>query len=175
MPRPVSTTLRLRFHVQARGPAGPSRSQSTSAVPLIDAPSRTVRPPFRLFDSFSARLPRFQPADYLRLSFLPSLPRSSIPESASQCITFTPDLSKVTRDSAPRRVSVPSVSQNNKRHVLHCSTSHLQPSTSRNPSPHADGSALHLLNRLHQSPDIRCPVEIRADPLRRFDAHLGER
>ena len=36
--------------------ASSSRSQSAAAVPDIDAPSRTVRPPFRLFDPFSARL-----------------------------------------------------------------------------------------------------------------------
>jgi hypothetical protein len=36
--------------------ASSSRSKSAAAVPDIDAPSRTVRPPFRLFDPFSARL-----------------------------------------------------------------------------------------------------------------------
>ena len=41
--------------------ASSSRSKSAAAVPDIDAPSRTVRPPFRLFDPFSARLLRFQP------------------------------------------------------------------------------------------------------------------
>ena len=41
--------------------ASSSRSKSAAAVPDIDAPSRTVRPPFRLFDPFSARLNRFQP------------------------------------------------------------------------------------------------------------------
>ena len=40
--------------------ASSSRSKSAAAVPDIDAPSRTVRPPFRLFDPFSARLNRFQ-------------------------------------------------------------------------------------------------------------------
>ena len=41
--------------------ASSSRSKSAAAVPDIDAPSRTVRPPFRLFDPFSVRLLRFQP------------------------------------------------------------------------------------------------------------------
>ena len=36
--------------------ASSSRSQSAAAVSDIDAPSRTVRPPFRLFDPFSVRL-----------------------------------------------------------------------------------------------------------------------
>ena len=36
--------------------ASSSRSKSTAAVPDVNAPSRTVRPPFRLFDPFSARL-----------------------------------------------------------------------------------------------------------------------
>ena len=35
--------------------ASSSRSKSAAAVPDIDAPSRTVRPPFRLFDPFSER------------------------------------------------------------------------------------------------------------------------
>ena len=39
----------------------PSRSKSAAAVPDIEAPSRIVRPPFRLFDPFSAGLLRFQP------------------------------------------------------------------------------------------------------------------
>ena len=39
----------------------PSRPKSAAAVPDVNAPSRTVRPPFRLFDSFSAGLDRFQP------------------------------------------------------------------------------------------------------------------
>ena len=39
----------------------PSRSKSAAVVPDIHAPSRPVRPPFRLFGPFSARLHRFQP------------------------------------------------------------------------------------------------------------------
>ena len=43
--------------------ASSSRSKSAAAVPDVNAPSRTVRPPFRLFDPFSAGLCRFQPSD----------------------------------------------------------------------------------------------------------------
>ena len=49
------------FALKPAEEASSSRSQSAAAVPDIDAPSRTVRPPFRLFDPFSARLLRFQP------------------------------------------------------------------------------------------------------------------
>ena len=45
--------------------ASSSRSQSAAAVPDIDAPSRTVRPPFRLFDPFSAGLDQFQPTAFM--------------------------------------------------------------------------------------------------------------
>ena len=62
MPRRMPTTLRLRFSRSSpRRKPPPSRSQSAAAVPEIDTPSRTVRPPFRLFDPFSAGLLRFQP------------------------------------------------------------------------------------------------------------------
>ena len=44
--------------------ASSSRSKSAAAVPDIDAPSRTVRPPFRLFDPFSAGLDQFQPTAF---------------------------------------------------------------------------------------------------------------
>ncbi len=47
------------FALKPAEEASSSRSQSAAAVPDIDAPSRTVRPPFRLFDPFSARLLRF--------------------------------------------------------------------------------------------------------------------
>ena len=88
--------------------ASSSRSQSAAAVPDIDAPSRTVRPPFRLFDPFSARLgtrlwlgyPLGLSASALKaklfggypsvstqrlikgLPFVPPSPRSSIPGSS---------------------------------------------------------------------------------------------
>ena len=62
MPRRMPTTLRLRFSRSSpRRKPPPSRSKSAAAVPEIDTPSRTVRPPFRLFDPFSAGLLRFQP------------------------------------------------------------------------------------------------------------------
>ena len=44
------------FALKPAEKASSSRSQSAAAVPDIDASSRTVRPPFRLFDPFSARL-----------------------------------------------------------------------------------------------------------------------
>jgi hypothetical protein len=49
------------FALKPAEEASSSRSQSAAAVPDIDASSRTVRPPFRLFDPFSAGLLRFQP------------------------------------------------------------------------------------------------------------------
>ena len=52
--------------------ASSSRSQSAAAVPDIDAPSRTVRPP-----SFG-----FNPTAHQRLPFVPPSPRSSIPGSS---------------------------------------------------------------------------------------------
>ena len=44
--------------------ASSSRSPSAAAVPDVNAPSRTVRPPFRLFDPFSAGLCQFQPTAF---------------------------------------------------------------------------------------------------------------
>ena len=41
-----------------------SRSQSAAVVPDVNAPSRTVRPPFGLFDPFSAGLGQFQPTAF---------------------------------------------------------------------------------------------------------------
>ena len=41
-----------------------SRSQSAAMVPDVNAPSRTVRPPFGLFDPFSAGLGQFQPTAF---------------------------------------------------------------------------------------------------------------
>ena len=45
--------------------ASSSRSKSAAAVPDVNAPSRTVRPPFRLFDPFSAGLGQFQPTAFM--------------------------------------------------------------------------------------------------------------
>ena len=62
MPRQMPTTLRPRISRSSpRRKPPPSRSKPAAAVPEIDTPSRTVRPPFRLFDPFSAGLLRFQP------------------------------------------------------------------------------------------------------------------
>ena len=44
--------------------ASSSRSKSAAAVPDVNTPSRTVRPPFRLFDPFSAGLDQFQPTAF---------------------------------------------------------------------------------------------------------------
>ena len=41
-----------------------SRSQSAAVVPDVNAPSRTVRPPFGLFDPSSAGLGQFQPTAF---------------------------------------------------------------------------------------------------------------
>ena len=49
------------FALKPAEEASSSRSKSAAVVPDIDAPSRTVHPPFRLFDPFPARLLRFQP------------------------------------------------------------------------------------------------------------------
>jgi hypothetical protein len=49
------------FALKPAEEASSSRSKSAAAVPDVIAPSRTVRPPFRLFDPFSAGLCRFQP------------------------------------------------------------------------------------------------------------------
>ena len=107
MPRQLPTTLRPRISRSSpRRKPPPSRSQSAAAVPDINAPSRTVRPPFRLFDPFSAGLgtrlwlgyplglsasalkaklfggyPSVSTQRLSRLPFVPPSPRSSIPES----------------------------------------------------------------------------------------------
>ena len=62
MPRQMPTTPGPRIlRSSPRRKPPPSRSKSAAAVPDIDTPSRTVRPPFRLFDPFPAGLHRFQP------------------------------------------------------------------------------------------------------------------
>ena len=96
------------FALKPAEEASSSRSQSAAAVPDIDAPSRTVRPPFRLFDPFSARLgtrlwlgyplglsasalkaklfggyPSVSTQRLSRLPFVPPSPRSSIPENTN--------------------------------------------------------------------------------------------
>ena len=107
MPRQMPTTLRLRLsRSNPRRKPPPSRSKSAAAVPDINAPSRTVRPPFRLFDPFSAGLgtrlwlsyplglsasalkaklfggyPSVSTQRLSRLPFVPPSPRCSIPES----------------------------------------------------------------------------------------------
>ena len=107
MPRQLPTTLRPRISRSSpRRKPPPSRSQSAAAVPDVNAPSRTVRPPFRLFDPFSARLgtrlrlgyplglsasalkaelfggyPSVSTQRLSRLPFVPLSPQSSIPES----------------------------------------------------------------------------------------------
>ena len=61
----MPTTLRPRVSRSSpRRKPPPSRSKSAAAVPDIDAPSRTVRPPFRLFNPFSAGLDQFQPTAF---------------------------------------------------------------------------------------------------------------
>ena len=99
MPRQLPTTLRPRTSRSSpRRKPPPSRSQSAAAVPDINAPSRTVRPPFRLFDPFSAGLHRFQPngfqgsRSYLRrhvVQFRGALILSHIwTDNASGCADF---------------------------------------------------------------------------------------
>ena len=105
--------------------ASSSRSKSAAAVPDIDAPSRTVRPPFRLFDPFSARLgtrlwlgyplglsasalkaklfggyPSVATQRLSRLPFVPPSPRSSIPESTNMI-----PYQRVIRQSAHSEIS----------------------------------------------------------------------
>ncbi len=109
MPRQMPTTLRLRLsRSNPRRKPPPSRSKSAAAVPDINAPSRTVRPPFRLFDPFSAGLgtrlwlgyplglsasalkaklfggyPSVSTQRLSRLPFVPPSPRCSIPSTFS--------------------------------------------------------------------------------------------
>ena len=62
MPRQMPTTLRPRIlALKPAEEASSSHSKSAAVVPDVNTPSRTVRPPFRLFDPFSAGLHRFQP------------------------------------------------------------------------------------------------------------------
>ena len=65
MPRQMPTTLGPRIALKPAEEASSSRSQSAAAVPDVNAPSRTVRPPFRLFDPFSAGLDQFQPTAFM--------------------------------------------------------------------------------------------------------------
>jgi hypothetical protein len=53
------------FALKPAEEASSSRSKSAAAVPDVNAPSRTVRPPFRLFDPFSAGLGQFQPSAFM--------------------------------------------------------------------------------------------------------------
>ena len=64
MPRQMPTTLRPRIALKPAEEASSSRSKSAAAVPDVIAPSRTVRPPFRLFDPFTAGLGQFQPTAF---------------------------------------------------------------------------------------------------------------
>ena len=66
MPRQMPTTLRPRILALKPAEEAPSsRSKSAAVVPDVIAPSRTVRPPFRLFDPFSAGLGQFQPTAFM--------------------------------------------------------------------------------------------------------------
>ena len=66
MPRQMPTTLRPRIlALKPAEEASSSRSKSAAAVPDVNAPSRTVRLPFRLFDPFSAGLDQFQPTAFM--------------------------------------------------------------------------------------------------------------
>ena len=66
MPRQMPTTLRPRIlALKPAEEASSSCSKSAAVVPGVNTPSRTVRPPFRLFDPFSARLCRFQPTAFM--------------------------------------------------------------------------------------------------------------
>ncbi len=66
MPRQMPTTLRPRIlALKPAEEASSSRSKSAAVVPDVNAPSRTVRPPFRLFDPFSAGLSQFQPTAFM--------------------------------------------------------------------------------------------------------------
>ncbi len=60
MPRLTPTTLRPRIlALKPAEEASSSRSKSVAVVP------RTVHPPFRLFDPFSAGLGQFQPTAFM--------------------------------------------------------------------------------------------------------------
>ena len=66
MPRQMPTTLRPRIlALKPAEEASSSHSKSAAVVPDVIAPSRTVRPPFRLFDPFSAGLDQFQPTAFM--------------------------------------------------------------------------------------------------------------
>ena len=65
MPRQMPTTLRPRIALKPAEEASSSRSKSAAVVPDVNAPSRTVRPPFRLFDPFTAGLSQFQPTAFM--------------------------------------------------------------------------------------------------------------
>ena len=66
MPRHTPTTLRPRIlALKPAEKASSSRSKSAAVVPDVNAPSRTVRPPFKLFDPFSAGLDQFQPTAFM--------------------------------------------------------------------------------------------------------------
>ena len=66
MPRQMPTTLRPRIlALKPAEEASSSRSKSAAVVPDVNTPSRTVRPPFRLFDPFSAGLNQFQPTAFM--------------------------------------------------------------------------------------------------------------
>ena len=66
MPRQMPTTLRPRIlALKPAEEASSSRSKSAAAVPDVIAPSRTVRPPFGLFDPFTAGLGQFQPTAFM--------------------------------------------------------------------------------------------------------------
>ena len=65
MPRLTPTTLRPRIlALKPAEEASSSRSKSAAVVPDVNTPSRTVRPPFRLFDPFLAGLGQFQPTAF---------------------------------------------------------------------------------------------------------------
>ena len=65
MPRLTPTTLRPRIALKSTEEASSSRSKSAAVVPDVNTPSRTVRPPFGLFDPFSAGLDQFQPTAFM--------------------------------------------------------------------------------------------------------------
>ena len=66
MPRLTPTTLRPRIlALKPAEEASSSRSKSAAVVPDVNTPPRTVHPPFRLFDPFSAGLGQFQPTAFM--------------------------------------------------------------------------------------------------------------
>ena len=66
MPRLTPTTLRPRIlALKPVEEASSSRSKSAAVVPDVNTPSRTVHPPFRLFNPFSAGLGQFQPTAFM--------------------------------------------------------------------------------------------------------------